>query len=1395
MPPLRLLLATACALVSIALPVAAAQEEGASVSQYLVLSEIHRKHGRHAESESVLDRLDAALPPRAVSRFELAEAYARLGRLDRAVSVWEKLVAHGVKLASDETIKLARLREKQGANAEALRTWRALWRQSLSDAQRRVVEERITSMATTLDQLDALTTELEAACRSGTNDLHDAGLLIRWYVRAAQLSPALRAADECLPRAGATPLHVHKERARIHRALGDREGFERDMRRVLALDPAGRPEHLRALVLSELDAERTPRSSNLHSLLDELAASEARKRNLPFEAGVLMKAGLIDEAVVAYRRAAAQSPDSADDHLLLADALVKRGEPEVALAQSQWLAVAGRKPVAFMGAMDALLNVTGARREEEPKSRRTQALLRWSQRQILERIVQVDDGRYLYALKAEFAEAAGDPLRQYAAVEHSLPVADGSRSAVLRQLIVLASPIEGDVETESRGLIKHGDELRERNGRRLLALREAQPPSVYVDAGRDLLIRKDARAAARAFELARAEDSGATLLSRVAETHERAGLHTEALTLYRQALAADTSNLALMNRLASLLATAGLRDESHGLYAATLLGVLSSLPVASPRGMESASYEVRTFYAPALRGLLATWPTREIRANAKLDPIIRLFESALGTSAEANAAALSSRPQLEKASALLRSVFLATGNSSAADSVGEKLRRRFPEDASLERQLEVEREAWGYRSGASHLRPEAAVSFDVALAKAERSMLYNPALNLSVLNADQEQILAAARSWMRSANGGAILEAVDWADHGRLDAPRFAILCSEAAGTIRDSFDVWTQAWGSGASSRVLESIERGLRGPLFSSAEWLERIEREASQSGLGMSVPPRRVGYLVARLSDADRVTLLRGMAEKPAQQMTVLPLWRELLEYPLAPEAASQIETMMRDLFDTRAFDAVRKYPHWVTGQLVASNFEARNSELLAAVMRHWQRRSGADLAHFEALQLLRSGRTHDAVTAFVQAVAGTAAAAAQMESAAAETLFEPVRAVRSAFIPEHAAELSAYLDAPSHRSDALVAAARVHIFHPDPRRDDASAVAALRAAVDLDPTNEAFLVRLQRLYQRAGALADSILMLEHLWRLDDAEPLYRGFLYAAYIVAGRVEDAARLNAASPEDMSHPAFLPSLPQRQRSSKNLLAASLEPTFSPPASASLPAQSGALEDILRGTPIEEEESLGKVYGALADAYADSGQTAPRLSALFERVFRGEANVRESTLWMAMLARDLPRRLDERVSSVLDAQLASGHEDSTFRVLLMARLYGACGRMPRALEVYRLAAARSLGWAPDVLGAIEEGSVPSVTASMLLREAKRDLDPSSLRELVAGVKRLLQPGPAASRRMREAYDRFWQTQGIAVSPISSATAGATPEEPELEPSDAAAERRFLAVMGARSRTE
>jgi hypothetical protein len=177
-------------------------------------------------------------------------------------------------------------------------------------------------------------------------------------------------------------------------------------------------------------------------------------------------------------------------------------------------------------------------------------------------------------------------------------------------------------------------------------------------------------------------------------------------------------------------------------------------------------------------------------------------------------------------------------------------------------------------------------------------------------------------------------------------------------------------------------------------------------------------------------------------------------------------------------------------------------------------------------------------------------------------------------------------------------------------------------------------------------------------------------------------------------------------------------------------------------------------------------------------------VRRGAANVRETTLWMALLADDVgSRRVDESVALALDAQLQTRNEISRFRLLLMARLYAASGRMQRALQVYHLAAGRSLGWEADVLGVIEEGDKSVMSATELLRQAKRHLDATTVQAFTTSVMRLMDPGPAATAVMREAHRRFLLEIGVGTRTAESAQGS---EEPE--PSDAMSEQKYLKRM-------
>ena len=208
------------------------------------------------------------------------------------------------------------------------------------------------------------------------------------------------------------------------------------MSRLIALDPAGRPDYLRQLAMSQLERGK-PDEARATLLSLQAVEGSGDDSSAEFEAGVLALSGLREEAIAAYRRGLAAHPERIDSYLLMANLMKEVRQSDRAVGMFQHLAENADGDDAFTIAIDGLLNMV----VDAPPRPKT---LEWARRITLERLAGREDAPYLYQLLADLAEETGDEAGQIRA---------GGGKAVQRLAGGRSDegPVEGDAEYQQQG--------------------------------------------------------------------------------------------------------------------------------------------------------------------------------------------------------------------------------------------------------------------------------------------------------------------------------------------------------------------------------------------------------------------------------------------------------------------------------------------------------------------------------------------------------------------------------------------------------------------------------------------------------------------------------------------------------------------------------------------------------------------------------------------------------------------------------------------------------------------------------------------------------------------------------------------------------------------------------
>lgn len=867
---------------------------------------------------------------------QLADAYERIEKPREALEVLEALDANragGVGI--DERMRMAWLYDSTGRRDKAFAVWKRLWEIGASGASRRLVEDRLVTLAAETGALGDLVVELETRLAEGAASKKDSALLVRIYSDTGDSTSAVEVIQEYFRHAGGDAtesIEALREQANVYRAVGRYRAFERVTTRLLELDPENRVDHLQALVLNQLengtattDEERAAQQAQLREWLTALQEAGSGAAGAEFEAGILELAGQTDAAIATYRRALALNPDHDDNYLLLADLLQQEDRVAEAIAALQYQIETAGEDDAFIVGVDGILNM-------QPEDA---GVIAWAQRRTLERLTARHDKLYLYNLLAELADGAGDTTGYFAALENSLAYANNRRSHVLRELIVATAEASASsiAALLGQGVREPNLERNLRYSRRLISLGEELPPEVYTDMGRTFLRMGDADSAATVFGRAVDSTGEASLVEETGDLFKNSGYSRHAMLQYERALIADTSSVGIRRKLADVRAQRGLLDEGHELYRRALLDLLETLPLELEKSTQAeepptfdstVSYAYRRHYWRLLTGFLYTLPSTDSLTSIEQAFDAALEEATATLAGDAQGPAdpdappgelkeLAYYPRLNALAHLARQAALRSGRFALAEELDDRLLRHFAHDEDLATELGEVRQAWGLSPQTeSAVGSPALTASHAAATRALQRGDYALAVHISLFLDDREQALAAYRAWVRERLQSAASEDPYRRDppvtelladaHARLDAESYASLCRYVFDLARGR-DAYTRklllghrpSWGVEIADQTspLIEMERTAGRTLLSAREVMALV-----RGGDRRMLYSLDYEYVVSRLTPAMQVDLVEHLlGEADSYSAAALGVLGEMLRQPLAVNPAKRIVEVLR------------------------------------------------------------------------------------------------------------------------------------------------------------------------------------------------------------------------------------------------------------------------------------------------------------------------------------------------------------------------------------------------------------------------------------------------------------------------------------------------------------------
>lgn len=657
----------------------------------LYWADLKSRRGDIDEAETTLNRIQELENIGDDVKAELASAYERLGRQDKAIEVNEAIRSNRETVAEDLEMRLAWLYSEVGDEEKALEQWLALWKKITSIPRRRYVEDRLMTVASRLGTLADIAIELEEKLADGTADDREAGLLVRIYSRVNDSVAATEISEAYMSQTGKNEVEQLQEKGRIYQICNDYWNYEKVIERLIEVDPEGETEYLRQLALSMLERGK---AQEARDVLLTLRDADDGKDSIggEFEAGVLSLVGMNKEAAEAYRKGIATYPDRIESYLLLANLLKEMGLTDRAVGMFQYLAENAERDDLFTIAIDGILNM-------EARG----PAMQWARRITLERLAGREDKNYLYQLLSDLSFEVNDKAGQIRAMENSLAVSGSRRLSVLRECMELSSRIRGGVyySSSSRGPTNKGNQPFFAFGRRLIGLGELMPPQVFLDLGQAFLDDGDTQSAERTFNMARNLADPRSYQREVALIFEKAAKTPEALVRYDKLLRTSPSDVALIARVAKLNEQEGKDEIAFRFYKRGLELLLSQTPLTTqedspkqPTFWSSNRDAYQTYSQQLLQGLLVTLPDDQLDsiADSQLETIKQSFNELdrvqkLGRAANK----LSESPRILKLSELTRQICFAIDQIEKVEELDQLLVERFAEDDNLLVQFARER--------------------------------------------------------------------------------------------------------------------------------------------------------------------------------------------------------------------------------------------------------------------------------------------------------------------------------------------------------------------------------------------------------------------------------------------------------------------------------------------------------------------------------------------------------------------------------------------------------------------------------------------------------------------------------------------------------------------------------
>ncbi|KFZ38902.1 hypothetical protein HR45_00400 [Shewanella mangrovi] len=696
-----------------------ASDATAQLSLQQFLFETYLNKGDNDAAAKVLATLNQQLAPDSLQRLTLAENYERLLQPKKALACLVALEKQRGNLGYDQQLHLASLAYSTGDKAQALTRWQQLWQHTKLPARRNFLENRIVEVAKQLGSLEHMAATLARAIQADHASQQDVDLLVGLYLAQHQGDKAIAAVESFAKQHQLSDSARLQQLAAIYGHEQDYSQLNRVWRQLAELDRNNAAQYWQQITLNSLRnnvfeqqepakgmTPKQQRAEQVDALLKQLN-QHGEQVDHQFAAGLYAIAGLSEQAIAEYQQALAEQPDNSDNLLQLVELLKQQQQiPQAAsLLQLQLLSASSDGQFA---AVDGLLNLFSAGEDGLPEQAQLygEQVLQWLQRRLFENLVnQREPSRVLLSL-ADLGQQQGDFALSEQANRQLLAMSPNQRAAVLRAMI---SQYSGAAEPDVSSGPAIGDNAKKLQfGRRLLAMQQQFPPSLYSDLGKSLLADGDVLGAERAFSMMVDIPGIVNVKQQKGDAYADAGYDQRALTYFQQALVTEQNNLSLLLNTAILEQQLGETQVANHWYWQGLNTLLQKQSLQSDGQADAIFSDFHRYFDALAEGLLLTWPQDATQVKQLNHALTQLFTDTLTQTQPYidNQTPLSALPRLHAVVELGQKVAAFDGDMSLAREFDNALLPLLANDSNLQQNRQ---NYWHYRG-----QPLQSVQLDAA---------------------------------------------------------------------------------------------------------------------------------------------------------------------------------------------------------------------------------------------------------------------------------------------------------------------------------------------------------------------------------------------------------------------------------------------------------------------------------------------------------------------------------------------------------------------------------------------------------------------------------------------------------------------------------------------------------